>query len=108
MKINNPDLFVTLEALEGLRWAETDRQGGEHSLTKLIAVWAEYKTHKEEWELGGFNTETAQLLGHSGVVYGEGGWARYLIRGEEIVLDGSSTHNDKKEKALSLGIRVLS
>ena len=109
MQINDPTIFARMEAVEGFRWAAVDRRGGEYSLTRLLAAYADYEAHKAEWDLHKFDAETAQLFGHSAVINGEGGWARYVIRGDgELVLERGSTHQDKCRKAEAEGFRILS
>lgn len=107
MLITDTQLFATLERIEGVSWASIDRRGGPHTLTTLLEVRAEYERRKEEWQLGAFDAEMAALFDHSGVVYGEGGWSRYVLRGEELVLEGASTHEAKRVKAQAEGIRIL-
>jgi len=104
MLINDPELFAAIVSLEGDRWAHQDRKGSSTSLTALVAAYHANAVSGYGLE---FNSETAALFDHSGVVYGEGGVARYVLRGEEIVLDGSSTHTEKKRRATELGIRVI-
>jgi hypothetical protein len=107
--LSDPDVFdkiAIVESGEGPRWAERDRLmvRGEHSMTGLLRAWAEYQAHKDKWGLDRFD---ADLFGHSGVVYGEGGMSRWIARPDgEIVLDGESTHTRKRLNAEKAGFRV--
>ncbi len=105
--ISNPDLFDAVTIIEGEHWAETDRKGGPNSLTDLIKAYQSYLDIKDEYGLDKFDAEIASLFDHSGVVYGEGGVSRWVIRGECLVLDGNSTHEGKKEKAKAEGFSVI-
>lgn len=105
--ISDPDLFNAVARIEGERWAEIDKRGGVNSLTDLIKAYYSYLEVKDEYNLDKFDAEIASLFDHSGVVYGEGGMSRWVIRNECLVLDGNSTHKDKKEKAKAEGFSVL-
>ena len=108
MKISDPLLFETVKRLEGPRWADQDRRGGSTSLTRLLQIYEEFICYKTETGYEGkFDADMAAVYDHSGVVYGEGGMARYVMRSEELCLDGSSTYEEKLQKAEKLGIRVL-
>jgi hypothetical protein len=104
MHLSDSCLYETVILLEGKRWAISDGLGSKYSLKKLLELREYFLTQSVGSE---FSTEMAQALDHSGVVYGEGGVARYVLRGDELVLDGNSTHEAKRTKAEKLGIRVL-
>jgi len=103
-RLDDPDLFARVASVEGERWAASDRRGGSYTLTGLLEAWRQYVAHAHEWGLDRFEPT---LHDHTGVVYGDGGISRYVVRGEELVLDGSSTHEAKRASAKAQGIRVI-
>lgn len=109
IKLSDPDVFdkmASVECNEGPGWAERDRRlAGMHSLTGMIRAWNEYEACKMRWNIeDGFE---ATVFEHSGVVYGEGGWSRWIAKGDgELVLLGSTTHPGKRKAAKQVGFTV--
>lgn len=57
----------------------------------------------------GAQSEPVRLFmeGGDGALYGDGGYARYIVASNgELVLLGSSTRQERREKALSVGFSV--
>lgn len=118
--ISDLDALDKLAELEGQRWRADDKR-----------IWDEYRsgntahafqfawnyTHSpaganlvpgssdehfwKDWFAGEFGIEL-------GVIYGDGGYARFAVRDSgEIVLEASTTRQEKVERAEQLGFRVV-
>jgi hypothetical protein len=92
-----------VQQVEGDEWAEHDKRGGSYTLTLLLVAYQQFK--QDPMYLG--ETFDAQLFDHAGVVYGKEGVSRWVVRSETLCLDGSSTHEAKREQAKALGFAVL-
>jgi len=87
LKITDPVALAKMTLLEGDDWAQYQEQNRDADYTFFRAL------------------HVNQTDDHAiSVIYGSGGWARYkVLSNGDIVLDGSSTYNEKVVKARELG-----
>jgi hypothetical protein len=105
--LGDRDFLTKLTAVEGERWLRADAEGfaGRGSSTTAHFFLAEWRKRAELSEKD--RPYWAEIL-PSRTIYGEGGYARYVVRNDgEVVLDGGSTHKEKTSLAERLGFRVL-
>lgn len=115
----DPDVLDRLAAVEGAPWAEGQRTGAglggppaevAHTIAAFQAAWttlqAELAGTGETW---GGTLDPGDFGGpRGGTIYGEGGYARYVVRGDgEVVLLGNSTRPEKVTLARAAGFRVV-
>lgn len=101
--LSNPELFELVRQVEGDEWAERDKRGGSYSLTSLLAAYQDFKQNPTY----PFPDFDPYIFDHMGTVLGKEGVSRWVIRSETLCLDGNSTHEAKRKRAMDLGFRVL-
>jgi len=110
------DALDKLAELEGAHWLEDDRrmwQQYRSGNTAHAFQFAWWHTHKpgvlEPQDLPYWKEYFAGDMGiELGVIYGDGGYARFAVTDEgEIVLEGNTTRAEKIERAAQLGFRVV-
>ncbi len=104
--LGDRDLLTKLTAVEGERWLRADAEGFAErgSSTTAHFFLAEWRKRAELTEEE--RPYWAEVL-PSRTIYGEGGYARYIVRGDgEVVLDGGSTRKERADLAERLGFRV--
>jgi hypothetical protein len=106
--ITDPDALNKMAELEGPQWLKTQQQNpkSHYSFPAYLNAWKEIEDQGIQGEdvLWAFR----ELLdGGDGAIYGDGGYSRYTVTNNgEIVLQGWSTRDEKKEKAKQLGFTV--
>lgn len=107
--IVDPDAFEKMAQVEGAAWAaySTTHRARESFFAVRQAycdVLCELERYGEKDPVAG---HAAELMDNN-VIYGESGYARYVVRNDgEIVLDRSSTRPERAQKAREVGFRVV-
>ena len=114
--IYEADCLHKLAALEGSSWADLQASGKPHTVSSLVRAWAAKQqvsqVGQESRQCDEFAEEPLSSFTDSGacdsnVIYGDGGWARYVVRPDgEVVLLGSTTRQERCDAARQQGIRV--
>lgn len=105
--IEDPDALDKLCALEGENWLELQHRRPEapYSFFVILEAWNLKKSLGDEYADEPLSTFLSG--GDSNVLYGEGGWARFVVRSDgEIRLVASSTREVKVRKAVELGFAL--
>ena len=109
--ITDPDALERLRRVEGENWYTLER-GAQYFREKLEA-FRRFQAMLAEEGVDDWGTTPPILLTEDltqeidNVLYGAAGYARYIINGEgQLVLDGSSTREEKVQLALAEGFRV--
>lgn len=101
--ITSPECFLKLKQLEGGPWA--DRQNLLQNRTQRENFFAVRKAYMDAQQQ---SPDAPTDLMENRTIYGEGGYARYVVqKNGEVVLDGSSVRREKATLAEAAGVRVV-
>lgn len=110
MHISDLTALDCLAKVEGSSWKAVQRaQPGPFSYFGWLAGWhAKQKLLVQHPEYADYPISDFMDNPGDGMLYGEGGWSRYVVQADgEVVLLGWSCREAKQELARAAGIRVL-
>jgi hypothetical protein len=104
--IFDADALAKLAAVEGQPWAEQQarKRQSPYGFYAWLAAWQEKESLSETYP----DASVRDFLENGdGTIYGDGGYARYVVCSDgELVLLGSSTRDAKKAVAVAQGFTV--
>lgn len=101
--ITNPDCFPRIAQIEGSGWAEREVEQQKRGAVRESF----FSVRKEYMEAVQQCPEDPTSLMANNVIYGESGYARYIVKNDgEVVLDGSSVRKEKADLAEAAGFKV--
>jgi len=108
------DALDKLAELEGAEWLENDQRMWQqyrsgNTAHGFVSAWKYAHANMSPEDSPYWKDYFAGAVGiELGVIYGEGGYARFAVTDEgEIVLEGSSTRAERIDRATALGFRVV-
>ena len=107
--ISDTDAFDKLVCMEGERWRKLASDAkNEYGFRYALNTWIAYVEEAETFDPEYAKTERFKMEGIGVVIYGEGGWNRYYVRGSgEIVFSKHhSSSQEKVDKAKEIGFGI--
>jgi hypothetical protein len=106
--IGDEDLLARITQIEGPRWEALQREHPTrpYGLAHKQALWREFQASDLAQEPGVFWSDVLESLDHR-VIYGEGGYHRYVVRDDgEVCFSRSHAREPSTAMAVKLGFRL--